>query len=292
MAAQLREILKSEDIVVVPGAYDGVSGRAVLNKKKFKVMYMTGAGTVASMMGIPDLGIAGLTDMHQNAAMLASLDPSVPLIADADTGYGGPLSCARTLRLYHQAGVAGLHVEDQELGNKRCGHLKNKRVVSLETYITRVRAMVEERKRIGSEIVIIARTDALQMYGIDEAIHRAKAAVEVGADAVFVEGITTEQEARKVVKELFPVPCLVNLIANSDTPSWTVEQVKEFGFKIALFPLVTVVASVLAAEKALDFLNLSGSDFASSEGVSPKGFFAKMGLDEMTTFDNNVGGVF
>jgi len=289
MASKLRSLLKSEDILVVPGAYDGISGRAVLNKG-FKVMYMTGAGTVGSKLGTPDLGIAGLTDMHQNAAMLSGLNPEVPVIADADTGYGGPLSCARTLRLYHQAGIAGLHVEDQALGNKRCGHLEGKQIIDLEAYLIRIKAMVEERRRLGSELVIIARSDALQSYGVDEAISRCKAAIDVGADMAFVEGITTEVEAKKVVKEIAPAPALVNLVANGVTPHWTVENARQLGFKLALFPLVTVVPASLAIEKSLDSLIEIGSDAPASKGNSPEDFFNKLGLKELSQFDGQVGG--
>lgn len=141
-----------------------------------------------SRLGMPDLGVASLNDMVDHARMIANINPSVPLIADADTGYGGPLMVGRTVAAYMRAGVAGLHLEDQVV-NKRCGHLKNKALVSEEEYISRIRAAAMAREANHGDIVIIARTDALQSLGYDAAVQRLKKAVEAGADVAFLEGV-------------------------------------------------------------------------------------------------------
>lgn len=176
---------------------------------------MTGAGTAASTLGLPDLGLATLNDMLHNATMLASLDRTVPLVADADTGYGGPLMVARTVRSYIQAGVAGLHLEDQVV-QKRCGHLLGKEVVGREEFYARIRAAVmarqEMREEVGGDIVLIARTDALQGMGMDEALERLKRCVEIGVDVVFLEGLRSVEECKTVCEEMAPTPVLFNSV--------------------------------------------------------------------------------
>ncbi|KAI8891331.1 methylisocitrate lyase [Backusella circina FSU 941] len=289
-ATTLRKLLQEEEFLVCPGVYDGVSGRTAL-KKGFKCMYMTGAGTVSSRFGCPDIGVAGLTDMHTNAAMISSLDPKVPVIADADTGYGGTFMCARTLKMYAQSGVAGLHIEDQ-IQAKRCGHLGGKELVSIEEYLSRIQAMVIAREEIKSDIVIIARSDALQQLGIDEAIKRCKAAIDIGADVAFVEGITTEEEARKVIQSLNPSPVLINMVTNGDTPNWTVSQAKDMGFKLSIHPCTSIVAASIAIGKAMDYLLEDGTDEKACEGFTPKESFMQMGLASAIALDAKVGGKF
>jgi 2-methylisocitrate lyase-like PEP mutase family enzyme len=152
--------------------------------------------------------------MRAHAEMIANIDPQVPLIADADTGYRGPIMVARTVEQYALSGVAGLHIEDQ-VQTKRCGHLKGKELVDLDVFVSRIRAAVAARKRIGSDIVIIARTDSLQGLGYDEAIRRLKAVRDEGADVGFLEGITSIQMMKDTVKELAPWPLLLNMVEGS-----------------------------------------------------------------------------
>ncbi|KAF5632240.1 methylisocitrate lyase [Fusarium tjaetaba] len=237
-ATKLRQRLESNDILVAPGVYEGFSARIAL-EVGFECIYMTGAGTVASKLGRPDLGFASLNDMREHAEMIANLDSSVPLIADADTGYGGPNMVARTVAQYHRSGVAGLHIEDQ-IQTKRCGHLGGKAVVDIDTFEQRIAAAYKTRKELGSDIVIIARTDALQTHGFDEAIRRLQAAVRAGADVGFLEGITTEKEAREVCQIMAPTPMLLNMVEHGATPSWTPAEAAEFGFKIIIFPFASI----------------------------------------------------
>jgi 2-methylisocitrate lyase-like PEP mutase family enzyme len=165
--------------------------------------------------------------------MVASLDPVTPVIADADTGFGGPAMVARTIYQYHKAGIAGCHIEDQ-VQTKRCGHLLGKQVVSREEFVTRIRAAVIARDQIpgGSDFVIIGRTDSAQVLGMDEAIYRLKLAAAAGADVCFIEGVKTSELLKSTVAALAPVPVLVNVISGGLTPSFTSWEAEEMGAKI------------------------------------------------------------
>jgi len=289
-STRLRQMLARPGIVVAPGVCDGISARCAL-EAGFDCLYQSGAATTASRLGAPDLALASLNDFVQNGAMISSLDPTVPVIADADTGFGGPTMVARTVYQYHRAGIAGLHIEDQ-VQTKRCGHLTGKQVVSKEEFVTRIRAAVNARKEIpgGSDIVIIARTDCAQILGMDEAIVRLKAAADVGADVAFIEGVKTKEDLQKTVQALAPTPVLVNVISGGLTPSFTCEEAEEMGAKIIIFSLISAVAAVHAIRAAMHSLKKTGSDFVSSQGMDPRAFFNVMGLQDVIKFDSEAGG--
>lgn len=248
----------------------------------------TGAGSVASMLGQPDLGFASLNDMRQHAEMIANLKPSVPLIADADTGYGGPNMIARTVAQYHRSGVAGLHIEDQ-IQTKRCGHLGGKSVVDVDTFSQRIAAAHYERKRLGSDIVIIARTDALQTHGFDEAVRRLKAAVVAGADVGFLEGVTTADEAREVCKQLAPTPMLLNMVEHGATPSWTPTEAQELGFRIMIYPFASIAPVYQAVKDAFGRIKETGRT-GLEKSFTPKKLFTIVGLEEALEVDVAAGG--
>lgn len=220
--------------------------------------------------------------------MIANLDPSTPLIADADTGYGGPAMVARTVSAYHRAGVAGLHIEDQ-IQTKRCGHLQGKAVVDTDVFVSRIRAAAQARLRIGSDMVVIARTDALQTHGFEEAVARLKAAAEAGADVAFLEGITTEEEAREACRLLSPTPVLLNMVEHGATPSWTPAQAKEFGFKIIIFPFASIGPAHNAIKDAFIRIKETGKTGLEKE-FTPKKLFTVVGLEEATEIDAAAGG--
>lgn len=182
---------------------------------------------------MPDLAIATLNDFVQSAQMVCSLSPTTPVIADADTGFGGPAMVARTVTQYARAGVAALHIEDQ-VQTKRCGHLMGKQVVSREEFITRIRAAVIARDSIpgGSDFVIIGRTDSAQVLGMEEAIIRLKLAADAGADVCFIEGVKTKKLLMETVAALAPKPVLVNVISGGLTPSFTCKEAEDMGAKI------------------------------------------------------------
>jgi 2-methylisocitrate lyase-like PEP mutase family enzyme len=307
-STRLRKLLEDPNhLVVAPGVFDGLTTRSAL-AVGFEALYMTGAGTSMSRLGWADLGLATFNDMKQNAEMIAGLDPSVPVIADADTGYGGqysssisrvpsrfplsnltpgPVMVARTVQAYAQAGVAALHIEDQ-VQTKRCGHLLGKQLVDKETFITRIRAAVATRERIGSDILIIARTDALQGLGFGEAADRLIAAVEHGADIVFLEGFQTIEEGRKIVEIMGKTPVLVNIVPGGATPDISVEQAKEIGFRIMIHPALLFGTVLRSCTDALEGLKKTGKQPEGLMGV--REVFERCGLNECLELDQQAGG--
>ncbi|KAF8911532.1 oxaloacetate acetylhydrolase [Gymnopilus junonius] len=289
-ATRLRQMLARPGIVVAPGICDGISARCAL-EAGFSCLYQSGAATTASRLGQPDLAIATLNDFVQAAEMVCSLDPITPVIADADTGFGGPAMVARTVKQYARVGVAALHIEDQ-VQTKRCGHLMGKQVVCREEFLTRIRAAVLARDSIpgGSDFVIIARTDSAQVLGMEEAVARLKLAADAGADVCFIEGVKTSEHLQSTVAALAPKPVLINVISGGLTPSFTSKEAEEMGAKIIIFSLVSSVAMVHACRAAMRALKKTGTDLSSSRGMDPKQFFEVMGLDEIVDFDACAGG--
>lgn len=226
--------------------------------------------------------------MRTNAETLATLSPSTPLIADADTGYGGPIMVARTTEQYARSGVAGFHIEDQ-VQTKRCGHLGGKILVDVSTYVTRIRAAVQARERLGSEIVVIARTDALQKLGYDESLARLRAAREAGADVGFLEGITSREMAEQVVKDLEGWPLLLNMVEHGATPSISAQEARDLGFKIIIFPFASLGPALTAIRAGLEKLKRDGLP-GLSEDMTPQALFRVCGLDESIKLDADAGG--
>lgn len=289
-STRLRQMLARPGIVVAPGICDGISARCAL-EAGFTCLYQSGAATTASRLGQPDLAISTLNDFVQSAQMVCSLDPTCPVIADADTGFGGPAMVARTVTQYARSGVAGLHIEDQ-VQTKRCGHLLGKQVVSREEFVTRIRAAVIARDSIpgGSDFVIIGRTDSAQVLGMEEAVVRLKLAADAGADVCFIEGVKTKELLESTVRALAPKPVLVNVISGGLTPSFTTKEAEEMGAKIIIFSLVSCVAAVHGIRAAMHSLKKTGTDFTSAQGMDPKAFFEVMGLQEVVQLDSEAGG--
>ncbi|KAJ5612768.1 oxaloacetate acetylhydrolase [Penicillium lagena] len=279
-ASKLRNLITNSKILVCPGVYDGISARTALEL----------AGTTASCLGMADLGVAQLHDMRTNAEMIANLDPfGPPLIADMDTGYGGPLMVSRAVQSYIQAGVAGFHIEDQIL-TKRCGHLKGKKVVELEEYLTRIRAANLTRERLQSDIVLIARTDALQQHGYDECIRRLKAARDLGADCGLLEGLTSKAMAKQVVQDLAPWPLVLNMVENGVGPVITVAEAEEMGFRVMLFSFACSIPAYLGIRTALENLKTRGV-VGTPDGFGPRNLFEACGLGTAMAIDMDAGGI-
>ncbi|KAJ5129109.1 uncharacterized protein N7443_006222 [Penicillium atrosanguineum] len=288
-ASKLRRMLRdTKDLIVCPGVYDGLSARVAM-ELGFKGLYMTGAGTTASRLGMADLGLAQLHDMRTNAEMIANLDPfGPPLIADMDHGYGGPLMVSKSVQQYIQAGVAGFHIEDQ-VQNKRCGHLAGKKVVSLDEYMTRIRAAKLTKDRLHSDIVLIARTDALQQHGYEECIRRLKAAREVGADVGLLEGFTSKEQARQAVQDLAPWPLLLNMVENGASPVITTQEAEDMGFRIMIFSFASLASAYLGIRSALMHLKTEGV-VGTPEGLGPRKLFEVCGLMDSMKVDTEAGG--
>lgn len=227
--------------------------------------------------------------MRRNAEMIANLNPSVPLISDMDTGFGSPVNIARSVSEYIRSGIAGFHIEDQ-VQNKRCGHLQGKEVVPLDVFESRIRAAVATRKSEGSDIVVIARTDALQPFGYDEAVGRLKAARDCGADAGFLEGVTSKEMAKRIVRDMAPWPMLLNMVEHGATPTISRDEAKAFGFRIMIWPFATWAPAYVAMKEGLEKLKKTG-DAATPEYITPRHLFEICGLDESMKIDKEAGGV-
>lgn len=242
-----------------------------------------------SRLGMADLGLATLNDMKENAEMIANLDTSVPLIADADTGYGGPVMVARTVTQYARAGAAALHIEDQ-VQTKRCGHLLGKELVSCDIFLSRIRAAVAARELVGSDIVIIARTDARQSLGFDEAAGRLADAVACGADAVFLEGLASVEEAREICGKMGTVPVLLNTVPGGATPRLSVREAKELGFRVMIFPAIALTTVLTTVKEKLLTLQTDGTDYTGKDDMGIKEAFMMCGLNECLQIDKDAGG--
>lgn len=286
-STRLRHMIKNlEHILVCPGVYDGLSARIAI-ATGFEGMYMTGAGTNASRLGMADLGIAHLHDMRTNAEMISNLKPDgPPVIADMDTGYGGPMVIDRSLQQYHLAGVAGFHIEDQVM-QKRCGHLAGKEVVDIDTYISRIKACVQAAKRLRSDIVIIARTDALQSRGYDDCIARLRRARDEGADMGILEGFSSKAQARQAVKDLAPWPLCLNSVENGVSPLISVDEAQDMGFRVVIFSFASLAPAYTAIKNTFEWLKEYG---VTGSSVSPKTIFNVCGLQDLMVIDEQAGG--
>ena len=274
-STRLRRMLAEPGLIVAPGAYDGFSAR-LIEAAGFSAVYMTGAGTAASHLGQPDLGLTTLTEMATHASHLAGCI-SLPLIADADTGYGNALNVVRTVREYEKAGVAGLHLEDQ-VAPKKCGHIAGKQIVSAAEFADKIRAAVEYKT--DPDLVIIARTDARAVSGLDDAIERANVYREAGADVIFFEAPQSLEEIERVAREV-KAPLLANMVQGGKTPAVKVSELERLGFKIVIFPGVCMRAAVPAMESALQRLKQTGTDWPAGDGpvMGPMDIFRKVGFD-------------
>ncbi|HTW63370.1 MAG TPA: isocitrate lyase/PEP mutase family protein [Bryobacteraceae bacterium] len=277
-AGRLRELLRQDGMITVPGAYDCITAR-MIEQAGFSAVYMTGAGT-AAMLGYPDYGLVTMSEMADNAGRIAGA-LNVPVIADADTGYGNELNVVRTVREYEQRGVAGLHIEDQTFP-KKCGHLENKSVIPLEDYMAKIHAAAAARR--DPEFLIIARTDARAVLGFDEAIRRMNAALDAGADMAFVEAPQSIEEVAEVPR-LVRGPCLLNIVWRGKTPDVTIDEADRMGYKLALLPVLLFNAVMGVCDQMLGELKQKRRHPMPVTDVAPQEFFRRMGAaqwDEVT----------
>src|SRR5579872_4724916 len=247
VTTRLRELLAQPDLLVAPGAFDALSARLIA-QAEFPAVYMTGFGTTASVLGQPDVGLLTLSEMVSRAAVLASVTGAIPLIADADTGYGNPINVQRTIREYECAGVAALHIEDQ-IWPKKCGHMEGKQVIPVDEMVQKIRAAVDARQ--DPDFVIIARTDANAVYGLADALHRGRAYREAGADVIFIEAPRSIEELRTIAQAFPDVPLLFNWAESDKTPLLSLEETHALGFKLVIFPVSLLFA---ATRTLLDLL--------------------------------------
>jgi methylisocitrate lyase len=263
-AKRFRELLRQPGIVRAPGAFDAWSARLV-ESVGFPAVYMTGYGASASVIGQPDIGLMTMTEMATHAKNMA-VAVDIPLIADGDTGYGGVLNVIRTVQEYERAGIAAIQLEDQ-IFPKRCGHMEGKQLISKEDMVAKIRAAVSARR--SEDFVIIARTDARAVAGLEEATHRARAYADAGADVIFVEAPQTVDEMKEIARAV-KSPLMANMVEKGKTPFLTAGELERLGYKVVIYPVSTLYT---ATKALLELLRRLKEDDTTANG-----------LDEMVTF--------
>ncbi len=249
----LKQLLKRNKLLVAPGCFDGLSARLV-QEAGFEAAYLSG-GAVARSMGIPDIGLVTMSESIERAVQVVSTI-KIPIIADADTGYGNAVNLVRTVREFERAGVAAIHIEDQ-ITPKRCGHLDGKEVISLGEMTQKLKAALAARS--DPDFCIIARTDARGVNGFDDAIERGQAFAKLGVDAIFVEAPQSEDELAEIPKRIPDIPLLVNVFKGGKTPMLPVERLEKMGYRIAIYPSETQRAAIHAMRNALGTLKREGT---------------------------------
>mgnify|MGYP001626206421 FL=1 len=250
-----RKMLNEPGVIVMPGAYDALSAK-IIEIVGFKAIIHTGYGTAASLLGMPDIGLVSFGEMVSRVASIARA-VKIPVIGDADTGYGNPINAYRTVKEYIWAGAAGLFIEDQ-VWPKRCGHMFGKLIVDREEMVGKVAAASDARKEEDPDFVVGARTDAIAVAGIDEAIERAEEYRKAGADFIFIEAFENIDQMKRAVKEV-KAPLMLNLIEGGRTPLVSVKEAEELGFKIVIFPLTALYSAAKAMIDTLTILKEKGT---------------------------------
>jgi 2-methylisocitrate lyase-like PEP mutase family enzyme len=275
---RLKDLLDKRELIIAPGVFDGIS--AQLTKRTGHVAaYMTGAGVAASGFGLPDIGLVTATEMADRVRMIAGALGDVPLIADADTGYGAPMNVVRTVRSYDAAGVAAIQLEDQVFP-KRCGHLPDKQVVDAAVFEQTLAAALDART--DDNLLVVARTDARAPLGLDAAIERANRYAEAGADVIFVEAPQDSGEIERIAREV-DAPLLINLVLGGMTPLESASRLQELGYAIAIHPSNLLMQATFGMLQSLCELN--GSDLAAYLPTSPADFFNLVGMAEWLELD-------
>lgn len=283
---RLRELLARSDVLAIPGAYDALSARLIV-QAGFPAVYMTGFGTSASVLGQPDVGLLTMSEMVSRASALVPVAGDVPLIADADTGYGNPLNVRRTIREYERAGVAGLHIEDQ-IWPKKCGHMEGKQVIPMEEMVQKVRAAVDARQ--DPDFVIIARTDANAVTSFEDALRRGQAYREAGADVIFIEAPRSMEELRVIGQTFQGIPLIFNWAESDKTPLLPLNEIQALGFGLVIFPVSLLFAATHAMLALLELLKKGETPTAFSEHmVTFSQFTTQLGLPDIQALEHRYG---
>src|SRR4051812_27628065 len=278
--AALRQRLQSPTLLVAPGVHDMVSVRLAA-ACGFEALYMTGFGTVASHLGLPDAGLATYTDMVGRVKLMAAM-ASAPLIADGDTGYGGLLNVRHTVRGYEEAGAAAIQLEDQEFP-KKCGHTPGRRVIPMEDMVKKIRVAVEARA--SRDFLVIARTDARTAHGLDEALRRGDAYAQAGADVLFIESPETIEEMKEI-GDHFDVPLVANMVEKGRTLVLSRGELESIGYRLAIFPVTALLAAVKAMSGVYEHLQRTGSSKGSSVALEDfSDLTGLMGFEDVWEFD-------
>jgi 2-methylisocitrate lyase-like PEP mutase family enzyme len=275
----LKQAIEAKDFILAPGVFDLISA-LVADRAGFKALYVTGYGTVASYLGLPDAGIATYRDMIERIGQIVKMT-NTPVIADADTGYGGLLNVRHTIRGYEDAGVTAIQIEDQEFP-KKCGHTPNRRVIPLEDMVRKIRVASDARS--SSDFLIIARTDSRTGLGLDEAIRRGDAYREAGADVVFIESPESEAEMQ-TVSERIDAPLFANMVNGGRTPLLSADRLKELGYAIAIHPALGFLSVGAALDKAYKDLATNGITSPDIDLYSFAEFNKLLGFEDVWEFE-------
>ena len=246
-ADKLKNLLDQKGIVVMPGCYDALSAK-LIEREKLNVGFMSGFAVSSTRLGMPDTGLISFSEMAEQVRNICNVT-SIPIIFDGDTGYGNVVNVYRTVRGFADAGAAAIMIEDQKWP-KKCGHTKGKDVVEVDEANSRIKAAVDASKMNNKDILVMARTDAIATRGLDDAIKRMQKFSELGADILFVEAIKSKEDMKRVIKEV-PGHHMINLIEDGETPLLEMNELEDIGFKIAVFPLTLMSASVKTMQESL-----------------------------------------
>lgn len=277
--SRLKDLLNKRELIVAPGVFDGISAH-LTRRTGHVAAYLTGAGVAASGFGLPDIGLVTATEMADRVAMVTDALGDVPLIADADTGYGGPMNVVRTVRSYDAAGVAAIQLEDQVFP-KRCGHLPDKQVVDATVFERTLAAALDARS--DDNLLVVARTDARGPLGLDAAIERANRYAQAGADIIFVEAPQGVGEIERIAAEV-DAPLLINLVLGGLTPLQSASRLQELGYAIAIHPSNLLMQTTFAMLQSLCELN--GTELAAQLPSSPEDFFNLVGMAQWRALDD------
>ena len=283
--ARLRALMSKPGCIVAPGVADALAARLVA-LEGFDVVYMTGFGTSLTRLGAPDVGLLTATEMVDNAMRIVDAS-GLPVIADADTGYGNPINMRRTIRDYERAGVAGVHVEDQ-VWPKRCGHLAGKRVIPAAEMVAKIRAACDARG--DPDFTIIARCDAIAVEGLEAALERGERYREAGADMLFIEAPVGRAEVERVARHFQGTPLLYNMASSGKTPDLPADELGRLGFKLAIYPNWVILAAIPAMQAMLRHLKRGGGISEMRERAATfKEFTDIAGLPEIQQLEERYG---
>ncbi|NWG01719.1 MAG: oxaloacetate decarboxylase [Syntrophaceae bacterium] len=277
-----KKLVLDEEILILPGAYDALSAK-IIEQASFKAVTLGGYPTSASLLAKPDVSLLTLTEMVNQARYIAeSVD--IPLFVDGDTGHGNVTNVQRTVRVFENAGVAGLFIEDQVFP-KRCGHMEGKQVISTGEMIAKIKAAVDARR--DDDLMIMARTDSLAVYGMDEAIERGNRFAEAGADIIFIEAPSSIDDMRRVCREV-KAPMSANMVEGGKTPILTAKELQEIGYSIVTFPLSTLYAAAWGVRRVMEELAKKGT----TTGIMDKmitfsDFNQLVGLEEVRAIERH-----
>ncbi|MGZ8198567.1 MAG: isocitrate lyase/PEP mutase family protein [Burkholderiales bacterium] len=283
--ARLRALIARPGCIVAPGVADALAARLVA-LEGFEAVYMTGFGTSLTRLGAPDVGLLTATEMVDNAGRIVEAS-GLPLVADADTGYGNPINTRRTIRDFERAGVAGVHIEDQ-VWPKRCGHLAGKRVIPAAEMVAKVKAACDAR--VDADFVVIARCDAIAVEGLEAALERGERYREAGADMLFIEAPVGRADVERVARHFKGVPLLYNMAASGKTPDLPADELGALGFKLAIYPNWIILAAIPAMQAMLRHLKKGGgiSDMR-DKAATFKEFTEIAGLPEIQKLEERYG---